>query len=381
MESALAMPDRLFFPGRMAGVRARPPGQQTLGRLADNCRIDDALHGLSRLVTDLTGARFGAFHRCAQKTASTTRRGELVEAARVLFTAHGLAGPPTMPDGPLSQPEMQGRNCLIVPLLASGGEMLGAFILGHPRAGVLTSASAELAAAIAAFAAIAIVQAQAREQERAALAEQSRIHDAQVLLLGEMNHRVKNVFSLANAVVMLSARASDTSMGLAAAIGQRLSALARAHDLILAEVDGMSLPVDRPVSLFGLLRTVMAPYQGGAGEPVRIAINGFDPAIHGHALTSLALVFHEFATNAAKYGALSGRQGRVDIATAKTGDDLILVWTETGGPPIAHDQVRSGFGRDLEQIVIHGQLKGQVSRHWEPGGLCIALTLPLARLA
>jgi len=209
------------------------------------------------------------------------------------------------------------------------------------------------------------------------ITEQRRAQERQVLLLREMSHRVKNLFALAGAVVTLSARSSASVEQLTEAVQSRLGALARAHDLTLADIRREK--ASTPTSLHALVRTIVSPYEETPGR--RVSISGPDPAVEGHAVTGLALVFHEFATNAAKYGALSMPGGQVEVAFAVEGDQLHLDWLERGGPPVAAAPEADGFGTWLADGTIKGQLKGDLVRRWHRDGLTIAITLPLSQLA
>jgi two-component sensor histidine kinase len=97
--------------------------------------------------------------------------------------------------------------------------------------------------------------------------------------------------------------------------------------------------------------------------------------------TSFALVIHEFATNAAKYGALSTPTGRVDIAFGETNNVFSLTWTERGGPRIEGEPSSQGFGTKLAQATVVDRLGGELSREWNLDGLTIRLSVARPRLA
>ncbi|MGF6233805.1 PAS domain S-box-containing protein [Inquilinus ginsengisoli] len=208
------------------------------------------------------------------------------------------------------------------------------------------------------------------------ITEQRRAQEQQVMLLREMSHRIKNLFALTGAVVTLSARSSASVEQLTEAVQSRLGALARAHDLTLADIGREKAAT--ATSLYGLVQTIVSPYEEAPGR--RVSISGPDLAVEGHIVTGLALVFHEFATNAAKYGALSMPDGRVEITIAIEADQLRLDWRERGGPPIAASPEADGFGTRLADGTIKGQLQGDLTRRWLPEGLEIGITVPLAQL-
>jgi two-component sensor histidine kinase len=196
------------------------------------------------------------------------------------------------------------------------------------------------------------------------------------MLLREMNHRVKNLFALTGAVVTLSAKSSASVEQLTEAVQNRLGALARAQELTLADIENDKAAT--PTLLHALVRTIVSPYEDAPGR--RLSLSGPNLAIEGHAVTALALVFHEFSTNSAKYGALSIPDGRIEITAAIEGDQLRLDWEERGGPPIAASPEADGFGTWLTDSTIKDQFKGDLIRHWHGEGLGIGITIPLSHL-
>ncbi len=101
----------------------------------------------------------------------------------------------------------------------------------------------------------------------------------------------------------------------------------------------------------------------------------------GGAVASLALLLHEFATNAAKYGALSSAEGTIAIDCAEEGDKVVVTWIERGGPPVVRPTGAEGFGGVLSRIAVMSQLGGEIARDWKPEGLEIRLVAPRSRLA
>lgn len=213
------------------------------------------------------------------------------------------------------------------------------------------------------------------------ITERRRAHEQQRLLLKEMNHRIKNLFALANGVVALSARTARTPNEMVASVRERLAALTRAHDLTLPRLLDDE-PDVHATSLAALIRTVTSPYvDGGNDETSRVVADGPDIAIKGSAIASIALLIHEFATNAAKYGALSAPGGRIVIGWSVVGETLRLTWREQGGPPCVQPTGESGFGTHLAGAIIAGQLAGEIFRDWQPDGLVLRLSVQLDRLA
>jgi two-component sensor histidine kinase len=109
-------------------------------------------------------------------------------------------------------------------------------------------------------------------------------------------------------------------------------------------------------------------------------LSGIDARVCGAAVTSLALLLHEFATNAAKYGALSTDKGSVKVEFAEEGQALIVRWTERGGPSVTAPNGALGFGEILSRIAVTDQLGGEITRDWRPEGLAVRLSVPRARL-
>lgn len=216
------------------------------------------------------------------------------------------------------------------------------------------------------------------------ITERRRAEGQQRLLLDEMNHRVKNALMLASSLVAMSARTATSVPNLARDLRDRLDALARAHALTLpGRLDPDAL-AQRTTSLHTLIRTIVAPFDATGGDRSgRMRVGGPDlPVAPGAPVTSLALLLHEFATNAAKYGALSSADGWIQIDCSESPDHFILVWTERGGPPVKPlvDSAAEGFGSLLARATVKGQLDGEIVRDWRPEGLAIRLTVARGRV-
>jgi PAS domain S-box-containing protein len=203
-----------------------------------------------------------------------------------------------------------------------------------------------------------------------------KARDGQRLLLREMSHRVKNLFALSGSIVSLSARSAKSPREFAEATRARLLALARAHSLTFSP--GVDQAAPEPTTLQSLARTIVAPFD--EAEKSRIVLSGIDARVCGPAITSLALLLHEFATNAAKYGALATDTGSVKVVFAEKSELIIVTWTESGGPPVAAPSGALGFGEVMSRIAAIDQLNGGITRDWRPEGLAIRLSLPRSRL-
>ena len=193
----------------------------------------------------------------------------------------------------------------------------------------------------------------------------------------ELSHRIKNIFAVIGGIVALAARTYPEASGLATELRARIISLGKAHDFVRPH-SRASAPHGNPNSLRQLIAELMAPYRV-AGEE-RIEIAGEDAAIDEGAATPLALVFHELATNAAKYGALSKPDGHVRIELATGGEAVQVTWREVGGPPGPLSD-KQGFGSRLISLSVEGQLRGSLTREWGPEGLVATLVIPVTSLS
>jgi len=192
------------------------------------------------------------------------------------------------------------------------------------------------------------------------------------LLAGELAHRIKNIFSVIIGLVSLHARGDKTHSVFAETLNDTIRALSRAQEFAL-QIDQIEAK-----DLKGLLDVLMAPYGAPGASAVRLA--GEQVKFGRRAATPLALVFHEMATNSAKYGALSSPDGTVAIIIESGATDAIVTWQETGGPAI-QAPADTGFGSRLMTMAINHQLGGKMEQVWEPSGLKATFSLPLDRLA
>lgn len=199
----------------------------------------------------------------------------------------------------------------------------------------------------------------------------------QDVLLREVNHRIKNLFSLTSGLISLSAKTAQTVDELSSDLKGRLRTLAAAHDLTLPDLNNGQTPVGSAATVVALVKSILAPYE--LEHASRIEVAGADVPISGSALTSLALLLHELATNAAKYGALSTPEGRLRVTISDAGEDLQLAWKEEANLASRRDAGREGFGTALEKAVLRG-LDGRILRDWQDSGLALTLDIPLGSL-
>jgi PAS domain S-box-containing protein len=199
----------------------------------------------------------------------------------------------------------------------------------------------------------------------------------QELLLKEMGHRVKNAFTLVNGIVGLSARYAKPQ-NLARDIQARLAALARAHDLTRPGLLSTESEETQSMPFRALIDAIFAPYLDAdlSGNSHRLIVAGPDVLVQQQAVTSLALVLYELATNAVKCGSLSLPTGSVQITLSLVDDKFELEWRERGGPKLTKAPTHEGFGTNLVRRVVTDQFKGEVVYDWNPDGLILRLIAP-----
>lgn len=201
--------------------------------------------------------------------------------------------------------------------------------------------------------------------------------EANELLAGEMSHRVKNLLSMATALTSISSRSATSAEHMAGELISRLSALGRAHDLV-RPVPGRK---ENGALLGDLLTILLAPYDDEAAFSGRIRVAVPRMSVGESGATSLAMVLHELATNSVKYGALSAVTGTLDVSCLAEGDEIVLVWTERGGPRIATPPETTGYGSRMLTRSMQSQLNGSVTRDWSEDGAIITLRIDANRLA
>lgn len=202
--------------------------------------------------------------------------------------------------------------------------------------------------------------------------EQRIAAEEREIIAQELSHRIKNIFAVLGGLVGLVGRQHPDAAPFADSLRDRIFALGRAHDFVRPHSKA-SAPRSHPATLQSLIAELLTPYMGEGQE--RVAFEGEDVKIDDAAATPLALLFHELATNAAKYGALSRPDGKLVISTGTDGGDVTMRWREQGGPP-ATTSKSAGFGSRLINLSVEGQLRGKLEKRWEPDGLVVDVTVP-----
>lgn len=196
------------------------------------------------------------------------------------------------------------------------------------------------------------------------------------MLASELSHRIKNIFAVVSGLIAMRSRRYPDMKEFADDLNGTIRALGRAHDFV-RPVEGA-----KGDSLNGLLKELMAPYLRNGDD--RVILSEGDCAIGPRSATPLALIFHELATNSAKYGAMSVDEGQVRIHFDCDGEDAEIVWREQNGPrpqPPADDGSNAGFGSRLVKMAVEGQLNGRMEHIWHDDGLEVRLNLPLTTIA
>lgn len=201
------------------------------------------------------------------------------------------------------------------------------------------------------------------------ISERKRAENAQKVLIGELNHRVKNTLATVQSLASQTARhAADLEEFLPNFMG-RLLALARAHDL-LTKRNWQDAPFEK------LVHDIVAPVSGG-----RVETGGPHVDLDARTALSVTMVLNELLTNAAKYGALSVSDGSVSL-TWRVGKSegpqrrLECEWRERGGPPVTPPK-RRGFGTRLMERCVEGDLAGEFDLVFEPEGTRCRMVFPV----
>ncbi|MFM5929280.1 MAG: PAS domain-containing protein [Novosphingobium sp.] len=194
--------------------------------------------------------------------------------------------------------------------------------------------------------------------------------DALELLSQELHHRIKNIFAVVGGLVSLSSRSHPDAAEFATDLYNRILALGRAHAFIGSPGSRSDGTVHG--GLKGMLSELLLPYRTEKGDQIRIT--GDEIAMDDRSATPLALVFHELATNSAKYGAIGSASGTVEIALSD-GDPVQMRWIERGTTRRG-EKKPGGFGSRLIDMSIRRQLGGDYDTVWGSDSLEITMSVP-----
>ena len=199
--------------------------------------------------------------------------------------------------------------------------------------------------------------------------ETVRSAERQKLMIDELNHRVKNTLATVQSIAMQTARSHPDPATFAESFQARLMALSHTHNLLTrSHWEGADVGA-------------ILEHETEAHGSNRVSLNGPPVALEPAAALSLGMIFHELATNAAKYGALSAPDGRVLVDWAvsdQTRPVLNLTWREIDGPP-AVEPVRKGFGSRLIERNVRHDLAGEVKLDYASVGFSAEFSIPLVR--
>lgn len=195
------------------------------------------------------------------------------------------------------------------------------------------------------------------------ITERKKREQHHLLLINELNHRVKNTLATVQSLSLQSFRTMASPEEAQASFTLRLTALARAHDVLTRESwEGADLS--------DIVTGALEPYQSLPGQRLKVA--GPRLRLKPQPALAVSMAFHELATNAVKYGALSSDAGHVSIVwsveDAEAGQRLRIVWTEEAGPSVA-PSTRKGFGSRLIEKGVAGELNGRAQIEYRPDGV------------
>lgn len=205
------------------------------------------------------------------------------------------------------------------------------------------------------------------------ITDAKRAEEHLILLINELNHRVKNTLATVQSIALQSLRGLEGEEAEAArsAFENRLLALARVHDVLTRENwEGAEMGA--------VVADAIRPLDGG-GQTSRFSVSGPPLRLPPRLALSIAMALHELGTNAVKYGALSNEDGRIEITwTVARGAEtrLGLHWSESGGPPVKRP-TRTGFGSRLIERSLARELEGKVELLYEPGGVVCTIDAPV----
>jgi PAS domain S-box-containing protein len=375
---------------------------ETLNRTGTALVAELDLERLVQMITDaaveVIGAQFGAFfYRVLDEAGDNMMLYTLSGAARSDFEHFGiprqtelfhstfsgegivrsadvLADPRygrNAPHNGMPEGHLPVRSYLGVPVISRTGKTLGSLLFGHPQPGRFSERHERLMAGIAAQAAIAIDNAHLFREAQQEIEQRRRAEAHQRLLIAELNHRVKNTLAIVQSVAQQTFREEPDVEEARRAFEGRLAALSSAHNVLTRRNWEHAYFTE-------IVENAFAPFHPpGSGRAIMI---GNEMRIEPRTAVSLAMAFHELATNAVKYGAWSKDSGTVvvkwQVRDTEGGPRLHLLWREEGGPPVLMPS-RNGFGSRMVERALAGELDGSVRLVFDRAGLRCEIDAPL----
>lgn len=194
------------------------------------------------------------------------------------------------------------------------------------------------------------------------------VEKQQLLLMGELDHRVKNTLALVLSISNRTASTEDTIEGFRKAFSGRMRALAATHNT-LAERSWSSIPMR------DIITTEVHPFAPNIQG--KVAVSGSDFELLPRAAIAVGLIIHELATNAVKYGALSTESGRIAVVLERDPDKpyAVVHWRESGGPKVLPPE-KNGFGRTVITRSMQYSPHGGADLDYRPDGVACSIRVP-----
>ena len=198
------------------------------------------------------------------------------------------------------------------------------------------------------------------------ISDRKEAAERQQRVLQESEHRVKNMLTVVQAIAIQTAQNSPDVETFTSVFSGRLESLAQAHELLVGKVW-------HDVALSALVERVL----GAEVATGRARFGGPEILLKPGQVLGLSMILHELYTNAIKYGALCGDEGRVDLDWRIEGGMIELAWREIGGTCDA-EVPSSGFGHRMIAMSVKSDLRGTIERDWREEGLSAVLRFPSA---
>jgi two-component system CheB/CheR fusion protein len=209
-----------------------------------------------------------------------------------------------------------------------------------------------------------------RSECETTIAELKRTHQHNEALVGELQHRVKNILATVSSLAVRMTRSSGSIEEFSSAFLGRLIAMGAMHEMLSAR--GWV-----GADLRKLVVTALVPYMQRGKENYNV--EGPAVLLRPNAAATLGMVFHELATNAVKFGSLSVPTGRIDLSwqveEASGGKRLTISWAERNGPRV-HPPKHDGFGSIFVERSVEFELEGTVGLEFEPSGVQCTISFP-----
>ena len=379
-------------------IRDEAEALETINRinlsLAGELDLDRLVQAVTDAATQVTSAAFGAFvyramddlnapHAFCKSPGMPASVLDILQQPRDT----GLFSPAFLADGavrshdvmrdtryassfPQGENPLPMRSYLAVPVIARSGEVIGGLFLGHPEPDRFTQRHQNIVAAIAVQASIGIENARLYRRAQSEIAERQKVEEHQKLLMGELNHRVKNTLAVVSGIASQTARNSRSMAAFNENFLARLNSLSRAHTLLTASNW-------QTTSLRTLIEETLSPHI--RPDEGQLRISGPDVFLPPKPALAMSMILHELVTNAAKYGALTQPEGCILIEWGVSSSDsamLDLFWRETGVPNVRTPR-KLGFGSRMIRASIEHELGGVVQVTYGRDGIAYDFAFPL----